>query len=132
MATKQTELAHEFMKALNAGDTAKLETLFADDGVFNFPRLDPIKGGKGVREFFDMAKAKFFKKMTLTPTAVYQDGDAVVMPWSNESPTHFGWTYVNRGLFVFKFRGDKIVLLDEYLDTLNVAPLMEQAGMGKF
>jgi ketosteroid isomerase-like protein len=132
MTSDPVAVAKAFVDAFNAGNTKTIGALFVPDGRFVFPRLDPIETAAGVRDFFQMAMDRFFYKMTLTPHAVFRDGDHVIMEWTNEAPTRFGWTYRNRGVFVFEIQDGKIREAHEYMDTLQVVPLMEQAGMGAY
>lgn len=125
-------IARSFVDAFNAGDTARIGALFHADGEFHFPRSAPVRGADAVGGFFKMAGEKFFKKMALTPRDTFGSGGRVLMQWTNESPTHFGWTYRNRGAFVFTIEDGKIRTLEEYLDTLQVVPLFKEAGLGDF
>ncbi|MFB3906906.1 MAG: nuclear transport factor 2 family protein [Candidatus Eisenbacteria bacterium] len=48
-------------------------------------------------------------------------GDRAVAQWSNEGTTRAGEAYRNRGVTVFRFRGESIVEIQDYLDTEAIA-----------
>jgi ketosteroid isomerase-like protein len=53
----------------------------------------------------------------ITPENILADGDYVVVQGRGESRTAAGGTYNNTYCWVYRWKGDKVVALTEYLDT---------------
>jgi ketosteroid isomerase-like protein len=53
----------------------------------------------------------------ITPENIMADGDFVIVQGHGESRTAAGGTYNNTYCWVYRWRGDKIIELTEYLDT---------------
>lgn len=53
----------------------------------------------------------------ITPENVLADGDYVVVQGHGESKTKAGGTYNNTYCWVYRWSGDKVVQITEYLDT---------------
>ncbi|KAJ6551838.1 hypothetical protein B0H19DRAFT_1159125 [Mycena capillaripes] len=122
---KQLENAHAFLKHLNALDWASLGELMSPDFKHQaFPsNLSPPDGKetRGKEEFIEFMKfilLTVFEKVTyLTPLDVIHGSDAVVFHLKTDGISKSGKKYNNEYMFTFHFFGDKIIKLNEFVDS---------------
>lgn len=101
-----------------------LEERLAEDVVFEFPgrRFGGRREGKRRTMVFLRANQRLFTgglRFHLSWVGVVDD--RAVAQWTNEGTTREGTPYANRGVTVFRLAGDKIVEIQDYLDTEIIA-----------
>ncbi|KAF8218001.1 hypothetical protein K438DRAFT_1925265 [Mycena galopus ATCC 62051] len=122
---KQLENAHAFIKHLNDLDWSRMSELLAPDFRHQyFPATIVPPDGKDDRtgdEFIGYLKYNFetvFDKVTyLPPLDVVQGSDAVVFHLKSDGISRSGRKYNNEYMVTFKFHGEKIVKLNEFVDS---------------
>ncbi len=102
----------------------ELEERLADDVVFEFPgrRFGGRREGKRRTMVFLRANQRLFTgglRFHLAWVGIVDD--RAVAQWTNEGTTREGTPYANRGVTVFRLSGDKIVEIQDYLDTETIA-----------
>lgn len=120
--TQRKTLIADAFKAIGAGNPAPLLALLDDEVQWT------IIGNTRFSGTFD-GKAEVLSKLLgplgelidghlhITPENILADGDYVVVQGHGESKTTAGGTYNNVYCWVYRWSGDKIVALTEYLDT---------------
>jgi len=96
----------------------------ADDVVFEFPgrRFGArVEGKRKVRVFFKRNQRLFEDGLVFTVQWVGFSGDRAVAQWTNAGVTRAGTPYANRGVTVFRFEEERIVEIQDYLDTERIA-----------
>src|SRR5262245_35591440 len=101
-----------------------LEERLAEDVIFEFPgrRFGGRRDGKRRTMTFLRANQRLFTgglKFHLSWVGVVDD--RAVAQWTNEGTTREGIPYSNRGVTVFRLSDDKIVEIQDYLDTEIIA-----------
>ena len=101
-----------------------LEERLSEEIVFEFPgrRFGGRREGKRRVMTFLRANQRLFTgglRFHLSWVGVVDD--RAVAQWTNEGTTREGQPYANRGVTVFRFAGDKIVEIQDYLDTERIA-----------
>ncbi|KAF8205878.1 hypothetical protein K438DRAFT_1817526 [Mycena galopus ATCC 62051] len=122
---KQLENAHAFIKHLNALDWVHLGELLSPDFRHQyFPAtVAPLDGkdDRGKEDFIGVVKYNletFFEKVTfLPPLDVIHDSDAVVFHLKSDGISNSGEKYNNEYMLTFKFYGEKIVKINEFVDS---------------
>ena len=127
MATETTRaLIDDFYRALRTGDRARLLELVAPDAVWIPPVTAPVGrtegaeaivdalGSRIVRDTFDLSKP-----FALEVRRIVVDGDvAVVQQRLTATAKATGTDYDNQYCWVYVFRDDRIVEMEEYADTI--------------
>jgi len=101
-----------------------LEERLGEEIVFEFPgrRFGGRREGKRRVMTFLRANQRLFTgglRFHLSWVGVVDD--RAVAQWTNEGTTREGVAYANRGVTVFRLAGDKIVEIQDYLDTETIA-----------
>jgi uncharacterized protein len=120
-ASRKTLIADAF-KAVGAGDPAPLLDLLDDRvqwTIIGNTRFSGTFDGKAavLEELLAPLSALLDGHLHITPENILADGDYVVVQGHGESRTRAGGTYNNVYCWVYRWSGDKIVALTEYLDT---------------
>ncbi|KAF7351955.1 hypothetical protein MVEN_01157600 [Mycena venus] len=122
---KQLYNAHAFLKHLNALEWTPLADLMSPDFRHQyFPAsISPPDGkeDRGKEEFIGVLKYNFeivFEKvMLLPPTDVIHGSDAVVFHLKSDGMSKSGKKFNNEYMFTFHFEGEKIIKLNEFVDS---------------
>ena len=113
-----------FFDDLGAGRFEALEARLADEVVFEFPgrRFGGRQEGRRRVLVFLRANQRLFQGgLAFTVHWAGLCGDRAVAQWTNAGTTRSGAAYANRGVTVFRFAGDRIVEIQDYLHTERIA-----------
>lgn len=113
-----------FFEALSAGDVDPFVSRLADDCVLAFPGSTfggEHAGARKIRVFLKQNQRLFDGGLRFTVHHAHVAGDRAVVQWTNAGTTKTGKAYANRGVTVFTLADDRIVRIDDYLDTETVA-----------
>jgi ketosteroid isomerase-like protein len=106
--------------SLGEGDVAPLGRWLAEDCVLEFPGSrfgGSYRGARRVLVFLRQNQRLFSGGLKFTVEwATVADGRAVVQ-WSNQGTTRTGTEYQNRGVTIFELIDERIVRIQDYLDT---------------
>jgi ketosteroid isomerase-like protein len=133
MSTETTRaLIDDFYTALRKGDRARILELLAPDAVWIPPATAPLArtegaeaiadalGGDIVRSTFDLSKP-----FALEIRRMIADGDvAVVQQRLTATAKATGADYDNQYCWVYEVRDGRIVVLEEYADTIVAGKAM--------
>ncbi|KAJ7143776.1 hypothetical protein C8R44DRAFT_864811 [Mycena epipterygia] len=122
---KQLENAHAFFKHLNALDWSALGDLMSTDFKHQYLPASIIspdgKETRGKEEFLGILKYNLttvFDKVTYPPPLdVIHGTDAVVFHLKSDGMTKSGKNYNNEYMITFHFDGDKMIKLNEFVDS---------------
>ncbi len=127
-ATDGRTVVRAYVEAVEAGDTARIRDLFADDATWRIDAGDlPISGtweGRDaiIDEFLGTAMSHYEPgSVSLEITAMIAEGDRVALQWTSRAHTPSGAPYENDCLGVFTVRDGRIQSVREYMDTLYAA-----------
>ena len=96
----------------------------ADDVVFEFPGRrfgSRVEGKRKVGVFFKRNQRLFENGLVFTVHWVGFAGDRAVVQWTNAGVTRAGTSYANRGATVLRIEEERIVEIQDYLDTERIA-----------
>jgi ketosteroid isomerase-like protein len=113
-----------FFEGLGRGDVASLEDRLHEDVVLEFPGRrfgGRIVGRRRVLVFLRQNQRLFRNGLEFTVRWVGIVGDRAVAQWTNAGTTREGAEYANRGVTVFRLDGERIVEIQDYLDTEKLA-----------
>ena len=109
-----------FFDALNQGDFDTLADRMSDDVRLEFPgeRFGGVfQGRRRVLVFLRQNQRMFNCGLRFSVHwAAVSDGRAVAQ-WTNTGTTRDGTAYKNSGVTVFRYDGDTVVAIQDYLDT---------------
>ena len=132
MRTEETRaLIKTYYETLPTGKRDKLASLLTEDVVWYPPGsapLEPIKGRDAVAAELggDTPKRMFdMKTFRLTVRRILADGDTAVVQHSISAKTREGEQYDNEYCWVYQCRDGKIAKVEEYVDTLKAARIMQ-------
>jgi ketosteroid isomerase-like protein len=111
-------------EALGVGRLEPLTEALADDVVLEFPGArfgGTFEGRRKVAVFLKRNQRLFDGGLHFTVRWVERVGDRAVVQWTNAGRTKTGTDYENRGVTILRFQGDRIVRIDDYLDTERLA-----------
>ncbi|KAJ7111130.1 hypothetical protein C8R43DRAFT_159792 [Mycena crocata] len=122
---KQLENAHAVLRHLNALDWDALGELMSSEFEHQyFPTSMPPPQGKDTRgkaEFIDLLKVNWlqaFEKITFdAPLDVIHGLNSVVFHVKSNGLTKSGKRYNNEYMFTFHFDGEKIIKMNEFVDS---------------
>ncbi|KAK7024820.1 SnoaL-like domain-containing protein [Favolaschia claudopus] len=126
LQAKQLDNAHAFLSRLNDYDFDGVAELLAPDFTHEYcPSTLPAPEGKFKRnkeetvEVFKHSWLVVFEKvMFLPPIDTIQGQDAVVFHLKSDgTPKSGGKKYSNEYMLTFRFRGEKIVYMREFVDS---------------
>ncbi|KAK7052518.1 hypothetical protein R3P38DRAFT_2603938 [Favolaschia claudopus] len=123
--TKQLENAHAFIKHLNALDWDSLADLLAPNFKHQYLPSTIIppdgKDDRGKEDFVNNLKVTLenvFDKVTyLPPIDVIHGSNAVVFHLKSDGASKSGRKYNNEYMVTFHFDGEKIIKLNEFVDS---------------
>ncbi len=134
METSETRaLIESYYQALTTGDREGVAALVADECRWVPPAsapFDPVEGGEAVVAELtgDVVKRTFdlSKPFALEVRSMLVDGDrAVVQQRLTATAKATGNAYDNQYCWIYTFRDGKIVLMEEYVDTVVAASAMD-------
>jgi ketosteroid isomerase-like protein len=122
MSTPNCDTVRAIIEALNAGDPNAYFDHLAEDVRYTVIGTTPFSGtaeGRDalVQKIVMPLMAKLDGFVTTTPLRIFGEGDLVCVEARGEARTKAGKPYNNTYCFVFRFRGDRIAEVTEYLDT---------------
>ncbi|KAJ7347977.1 hypothetical protein DFH08DRAFT_867058 [Mycena albidolilacea] len=125
LAAKQLENAHAFLTYLNALNWDRLGELLAPDFRHKYLPASIIppdgKEDRGKDDFVGVLKYNFekvFDKVTfLAPLDVIHGTNAVVFHLKSDGISKSGKKYNNEYMVTFHFDGEKIIKLNEFVDS---------------
>ena len=106
--------------ALGRGEVTAFASLLDDDVVLEFPGSrfgGRFQGKRKVVVFLKRNQRLFRDGLTFHPSWVGVSGDRVIAQWTNQGVTTDGTSYENRGVTIFRVANDRIVEIQDYLDT---------------
>jgi ketosteroid isomerase-like protein len=122
MTNRNVEIVRRLIGDMNAGNAQSYLEALAEDVRYTVIGSTPFSGTHQGRDAIVaqivmplMEKLDGF--ITITPHSVFGDGDLVCVQAGGEARTKTGQPYNNTYCFVFRFRGDRIAEVTEYLDT---------------
>ena len=115
-------LIRRFMAAFSSGDYKTVLGMMDDEATWWVAGSIPLSG-----TYTKDAFAKLLEGMggiiegaiALTPKAFTAEGDRVAVETESLAHTKNGRTYNNFYHFLFEIRGDKVLRVKEYLDTMH-------------
>lgn len=110
---EKQELISALFNAMNTRDFSMLEDQVTQDVVFDFPGAGRIKGTKRMFIFLKALLRKY-KTLIFTVHEVLIDKQAACAIWTNKGKHPEGHDYINSGITLFHFTGDKISFLSDY------------------
>ena len=120
----QKDIVRKFWEGLNIGALESQLALLADDAVFTVTGDTGVsgnhRGADGVRAHMERFGALIEPGPLMKIVELVGEGDTVVCLTEGVMPSRTGREYNNRYAFVFKFNGQKIRFITEYLDTVLV------------
>jgi ketosteroid isomerase-like protein len=122
MATPNTERVRALIDDMNAGNGQAYMEALAEDVRYTVIGTTPLSGTRQGRDaIIQQIVMPLMEKLDgfvrVTPQAIFGDGDRVCVQATGEARTKSGQPYNNTYCFVFRFRGDRIAEVTEYLDT---------------
>ncbi len=116
-----------FIEALNRGDVAAIASAYAEDGYCLTMGNTLISGKSGKAEIMKAAGMifqAFPKGIHFTINAMTAEGERVAVEAESEGVHASGKKYSNQYHFLFEFRGGKLMVLKEYMDTERVTEIL--------
>ncbi|HKY92246.1 MAG TPA: nuclear transport factor 2 family protein [Nevskiaceae bacterium] len=121
------ELALAFFDAMNRGDTAAIVEAYAEDGYCHTMGRTLISG-KFSKAQIAQAAGQIFEVfpdgIRFTIHAMTVEGDRVAVEASSEGRHVSGKVYTNEYHFLMQFRGDRLAVFREYMDTERVTDIL--------
>lgn len=121
------ELALAFFDAMNRGDTQALVDAYADDGYCHTMGRTLISG-KFSKAQISMAAGQIFQVfpqgIRFTIRAMTVEGERAAIEAESEGLHVSGKVYSNEYHFLMQFRGDKVAVFREYMDTERVTDIL--------
>jgi ketosteroid isomerase-like protein len=122
VANPNVERVRKLIDDMNAGNADAYLGALAEDVRYTVIGSTPFSGTREGRDAIItqivmplMEKLEGFIKVT--PQAIFGDGDRVCVQAKGEARTKDGKAYDNTYCFVFRFRGEHIAEVTEYMDT---------------
>ena len=115
--------------AWGRGDVGPFADLLADDVVLEFPGSrfgGRFEGKRKVTVFLKRNQRMFDGGLAFDVSWVGLHGDKAVAQWTNRGTTREGVAYANRGVTVFTLASDRVVEIQDYLDTQRLAETWPQ------
>jgi ketosteroid isomerase-like protein len=113
-----------FYDALSRGETDALGSRLAEDVILEFPGArfgGRFEGRRKTLLFLRQNQRLFQDGLRFTVHWCAVTGDRAVAQWTNAGTTRDGTAYANRGVTVFRLAADRIVEIQDYLDTERLA-----------
>ncbi len=124
-STDSKAVIQSYVAALQAGDTAAVRELFAEDASWTLAAGDlPIsgtwRGRDAILDGFLATALSYYDpdSIDLEVTGLIAERDRVVLQWTSSAQTRGGLPYRNDCIGVFTVRDGQIQTVREYMDTL--------------
>ena len=122
MSTPNTALIQQVFDEMNAGNPRAYFQQMAEDISYTIIGSTPFSGTYAgrhqvVERIIAPLMAKLDGFITLTPRAIFGEGELVCVQAQGAARTRSGQPYNNTYCFVFRLRDGKIVEVTEYMDT---------------
>jgi ketosteroid isomerase-like protein len=129
---RNKQAALRLLAATSAHDAPVFAELLCDDATFwtcGKPHLFPSAGRKSKAEIVAyMATPSPFAGGGFRIDTIIAEGDRVMVEALNQAKLFDGRSYDTAYIYIFTFRGDKILEVKEYLDTLSAMDLFAPKG----
>lgn len=109
-----------FFDEAYAGEWDRIEARLDENAVLDFAGKrfgGRFMGRRKVLVFLRQNQRLFKDGLKFTVHWVGLSGDRAVAQWTNEGTTRTGKPYANRGVTIFRVEDDKIVEIQDHLDT---------------
>jgi len=109
---------------LGEGRFEPLVGRLAEDVVLEFPGRrfgGRFEGARKVAIFLKRNQRMFAGGLRFAVHWAGVAGDRAIAQWTNAGTTRAGAAYSNRGVTIFRMQGEKIVEIQDYLDTERLA-----------
>ena len=109
-----------FFAALSRGDREVLAGVLDEDVVMEFPGErfgGRFQGKRKVLVFLRQNQRLFRDGLEFTVHWTGVSGDRVIVQWTNAGITRDGQDYANRGVTVFRLESERVVEIQDYVDT---------------
>jgi ketosteroid isomerase-like protein len=107
-------------EGLGRGDIDAFTRHLADDVVLEFPGRrfgGRFEGSRKAAVFLKRNQRLFDGGLHFTVHWAARVGDRAVAQWTNAGTTREGKPYANRGVTIFRFEGERVAEIQDYLDT---------------
>jgi ketosteroid isomerase-like protein len=124
---RNKQLVRDFFAILNRGDVPAIAAAYAEDGYLK------TMGGTLISGIFSRAQilgaagqifAVFPHGLTFSIDAMTAEGERVAVEAHSQGRHVSGKQYSNEYHFLFQFRGGKLAVLKEYMDTERVTDIL--------
>lgn len=118
------ETIRDFFSALSRSEIGAISARLAEEVTLDFPGRrfgGRIEGRRRVEVFLKQNQRLFRDGLRFTVHWAAVAGDRAIAQWTNEGITRSGQPYANRGVTLFRLDGDRIVAIEDYLDTERIA-----------
>ncbi len=112
-----------FFEALSTSDVRLMADCLTDDCVLEFPGRafgGRHEGKRKIVIFLRQNNRLFREGLRFTVHWAGVIGDRGVAQWTNAGTTKTGIDYANRGVTIFRFEGEQIREIQDYLDTERI------------
>jgi len=113
-----------FFEAMSTGDVVPLGDRLTDDCVLEFPGRTfggRHAGRRKIVVFLRQNQRLFREGPRFTVHWAGVVGNRAIAQWTNAGTTKTGIDYANRGATIFRFEGELICEIQDYLDTERMA-----------
>ena len=120
-------LVRNFMAVFSSGDTRGVVEMMDPEGTWWVAGTMPISGTYNRDEFgklLDGVSASCRGPIVLTPKAFTVQGNRVAVETESYVETNEGRVYNNQYHFLFELRGNRILRVKEYLDTMHTNAIL--------
>ncbi len=133
MQTEQSrQLVLDYLAAQGRGDAEKMIALLDPAAEFVVPTsvgLFPPKGAAGVVKFMIEVAPKYFDMSTVQADVlkIVADGDTVVIRLHTEVKALNGRDYSNQVVYIYTCEDEKIIRIEEHMDSLRFKEIVLDA-----
>jgi ketosteroid isomerase-like protein len=120
-----------FFDALGRAEIETISPCLDEHVVLEFPGRrygGRFEGRRRVEVFLKQNQRLFRDGLCFAVHWVGESGDRVIAQWTNEGTTRTGEPYANRGVTIFRIAGERIVEIQDYLDTETISETWPKAG----
>jgi ketosteroid isomerase-like protein len=113
-----------FFASMEPGKTQAISAWLAEDVTLEFPGHrfgGRIAGRRRVEVFLKQNQRLFLGGLRFHVQWSAVIGDRAIAQWTNQGVARSGAAYENRGVTIFRIAGDRIVEIQDYLDTERIA-----------
>lgn len=107
------QLAKLVFDCFNCRDFSAVEPNIDENILFNFPGVGDIHGKRRSLLFMKTLLRKY-PVLEFQLAEIIAEEEKVVVVWTNTGKNNEGEDYINSGITLFHFNGDKIIYLSDY------------------